>query len=84
MSCYSRTNARPWKYQKHLNDQIMTEYFICFYQDTKNLVDSSEDDLKNGDSLKVSEKQMFAWIEESHQNKVKISIYSASVICDLS
>ena len=37
------------------------------------------------DTLKrVSEQEMFKWLELAHTDKIKISIYEAKMVCDLS
>ncbi len=66
------------------------EYLICFHQDGK--ATFYNDGGSNGDTItfkenqliKVSEMEMFQWLEKAHQDTIKIEIYTAVVVCDLS
>lgn len=68
----------------------MREFIICFYQDGEatffkgdgsnvETIQFKKDTLK-----RVSEQEMFKWLELAHADKIKISIYEAKIVCDLS
>lgn len=66
------------------------EYFIKFYESgvVKFIQPVPNDDVEftfqNGDVINVSEKQMFDWIEKSKTENIRLSVYSAQMLCDLS
>lgn len=59
---------------------IMKEYFICFYED----VNDDGELIHKGELRRVSEEEMFKWVERARTEHCKISIYSATMVCDLS
>ena len=62
----------------------MEQYFILFYQDGKAEIDKKGYSFKEGESMKVTRTEMFRWLQHSHHNNIKIEIYEARVVCDLS
>jgi hypothetical protein len=68
----------------------MREFIVCFYQDGE--ATFFKGDGSNGETIqfkkdtlkRVSEQEMFRWLELAHQDKIKISIYEAKMVCDLS
>lgn len=64
----------------------MEEYFIVFYQDYELSDDDAifSKDIKSGDVISVTKTEMFRCIEKAHTEKILISVYSATMVCDLS
>lgn len=60
----------------------MEEFIICFCQDY--LKEGNTIPYLKGSLLRTDKKEMFKWIELAHTNNIKISIYSAIMICDIS
>jgi hypothetical protein len=56
------------------------EYMILFYQD----YELEEKTYKAGDAIRVNQEKMFFWVQKAHVEKLKISIYSCRMVCDLS
>lgn len=64
----------------------MKNYIICFYQNGQASVDKNgkETEFVNGGLIKVTEEEMFRWIERAKFDTIKLVIYDAEIICDLS
>ena len=68
----------------------MREFIVCFYQDGEATFykgdESNEETIqfKKDTLIRVSEQEMFKWLEIAHHDKVKLSIYEANMVCDLS
>ena len=59
----------------------MKEYFIVFQQDCEIDDDTS---YRKGEIIRTNDVGVFTWIEKAHEHSVKICIYSAEMVCDLS
>lgn len=62
----------------------MREFLVCFYQHCERTFDGEVREFKPGEIIRVSEREMFSWLEHAHHDRIKITIYEAKVICDLS
>ena len=68
----------------------MKQFIVCFYQDGETTF--YKGDGTNGETIqfkkdtliRVSEQEMFRWLQLAHHNRVKLSIYQATMVCDLS
>ena len=56
------------------------EYIVCFYEDLQ----IDDQPYKKGDIIRVNQTEMFKWVEKVHLSKIKISIYTCTMVCDLS
>lgn len=66
-------------YWQQLNFNIM-EYMVYFYED----VETEQKLYQRGDVIKVNQEEMFKWIQKAYFEKIKISIYTCKMVCDLS
>jgi hypothetical protein len=68
----------------------MKQFIVCFYQCGKTEFfkgDGNNGDIiefKEGTLIKVSEDEMFKWLEKSHHECIKLAIYEARIVVDLS
>ena len=62
----------------------MREFIVCCYQGGDITINDETIRFAKGDLIRTNESDMFKWLEEAHHNNIKISIYEAKVICDLS
>lgn len=68
----------------------MNEFIICFYETgsvTLYKGDGSEGKeftFTKDTLIKVSEKEMFKWLELAHTETIRLSIYKAKMVCDIS
>ncbi len=68
----------------------MREFIVCFYQDGEAVFHKADGSnretvqFKRDVLIRVSEQEMFKWLEIAHHDKVKLSIYEAKMVCDLS
>lgn len=73
-----------------MNNDMRNEFIVCFYQDGETEIfkgDASAGEkvtFKSGELKRVNQEEMFLWLELAHNDNVKISIYSAKMVCDLS
>lgn len=56
------------------------EYIVCFYES----VQTEERLYQSGEAIRVNQEEMFKWVEKAHIDKIKISIYTCTMVCDLS
>jgi len=68
----------------------MKKFVICFSKDCEMKLNETskldEDTVSHraGDLIEVTEDEMFRYLETAHHEGVKLAIYSAKMICDLS
>jgi len=66
------------------------EFFVLFYDSGKadfypdDTTDTETIEFEKGQMLRVTEPEMFRWLEKAHHEKIKLSIYQATCVCDLS
>jgi len=67
----------------------MKEFVICFYEDTTrtyydgNGSEGHDIAFKKGELIKVTEKQMFEWLEIAFDIGIKFEIYEIKIVCNL-
>lgn len=55
-------------------------YIVCFHES----VQTEEKLYQIGEVIRVNQEDMFKWVEKSHSDKIKICIYTCTMVCDLS
>ena len=66
------------------------EFAVCFYQNGEAEFLKGDGSFgekitfKNGELKKVNQEEMFKWLELAHNEKVKLSIYEITMVCDIS
>ena len=63
---------------------IMREFIVCCYDQGEITIGDETIKFAKGDLIKTNENDMFKWLEEAHHDHIKVAIYEAKMVCDLS